>query len=66
MENNMPQYIYLCPDCGTMKEELREIEDVYDAVVCLDCHITYDGKKNKRIETGITVNYEQGSLKGRA
>ena len=61
----MPIYVYRCPKCSEKTEDLREIENVYDDVICNNCATVYDGKKNKLVESGITVTYEQGSIKGK-
>jgi len=61
----MPIYIYKCPECEEITTTLREIPDVYDDVICDDCGHTFDGKKHKLVEGGMTVLYEQGSLKGK-
>ena len=60
-----PMYMYVCPKCKAEIEKYREIPEVYDDVKCESCDHTFDGKKNKIVEGGITVTYEQGSGKGR-
>lgn len=61
----MPIYVYKCLKCQEKTEELREIPEVYDEVICNNCGDKLDGRKSKIVEGKMTVTYQQGSLKGR-